>query len=212
MIAADRFRLTDIRITGTNILSYEDVAPDLKSQKASALGLIPFFGYGRGYTSLTLLEQDKRTIRNYMLDFGFRHADVEVLQGVSINGENLIITFNVIEGPLTRIAGVEVRGNKIYTEARLKQVLRTVVGSPYSRSQARNDGDRLLNFYARAGYVNAQMDFSVVELPKKGNDEQVRLVYWLKTKATRSLLIASSSTELQATSRHNRQSETPYYE
>ena len=111
-----RFKLTDIRITGTNKLTYLDVAADLRTQKASALGLIPLLGYGRGYTSLTLLEQDKRTIRNYMRDIGYRRADVEVLQGVSINGESLIITFQVTEGPLTRIAGVEVRGNKIYTD------------------------------------------------------------------------------------------------
>jgi outer membrane protein insertion porin family len=174
-----RFRLTEIRITGTKTLSYEDVEADLRSQKASALGLIPFLGYGRGYTSLTLLEQDRRTIRNYVRDLGYRHAEVEVLQGVSINGENLIITFNVVEGPLTRIASVEVRGNKIYTEDRLRRLLRTVVGSPYSRSQARADGDRMLGLYAREGYVNAQLDFSIVELPKKGDDEQVRLIYSL---------------------------------
>src|SRR6185295_10251488 len=74
-----RFKLTDVRITGTNQLTYEDVAADLKTQKASALGLIPFFGYGRGFTSLTLLEQDKRTIRNFMRDLGYRRAEVEVL-------------------------------------------------------------------------------------------------------------------------------------
>ncbi|HET6891245.1 MAG TPA: POTRA domain-containing protein, partial [Pyrinomonadaceae bacterium] len=51
-----RFRLTDIRITGTNKLTFADVEADLETQKASALGLIPFLGYGRGYTSLTLLE------------------------------------------------------------------------------------------------------------------------------------------------------------
>ena len=174
-----RFRLTDIRITGTRTLTYEDVAADLKSEKASALGLIPYLGYGRGYTSLTLLEQDRRTIRNYVRDLGYRHAEVEVLQGVSINGENLIITFNVVEGPLTRIAAVEVRGNTIYTEERLRRLLRTVIGAPYSRSQARADGDRVLALYSRQGYVNAQLDFSIVELPKKGNDEQVRLIYSL---------------------------------
>jgi outer membrane protein insertion porin family len=172
-----RFRLTDIRITGTNKLSFEDVEADLKSQKASALGLIPFLGYGRGYTSLTLLEQDRRIIRNYMRDLGYRHAEAEVLQGVSIDGENLIITFNVIEGPLTRIAGVEVRGNKIYTEERLRNRLRTVIGAPFSRSQARADSERVLALYAREGYVNAQINFSVVELPKKGEEEQIRLIY-----------------------------------
>lgn len=175
-----RFRLTDIRITGTNRITFADVEADLRSQKASAIGLIPFLGYGRGYTSLTLLEQDKRTVRNFMRDLGYRRADVEVLQGVSINGENLIITFNVTEGPLTRVAGVEVRGNQIYTEKRVMDVLRPVVGAPFSRSQARFDGDRLIALYAREGYVNARLNFSFVELPKKGDDEQVRLVYALE--------------------------------
>ncbi|HET6668592.1 MAG TPA: POTRA domain-containing protein [Pyrinomonadaceae bacterium] len=172
-----RLRLTDIRITGTNKLTFEDVEADLKSQKASAVGLIPFLGYGRGYTSLTLLEQDKRTVRNYMRELGYRHADVEVLQGVSLNGENLIITFNVIPNELTRVAGVEVRGNKIYTEKQLRDELKTVIGAPFSRAQARFDGDRVLALYSREGYANAQVELSVVELPRKGDEEQVRLIY-----------------------------------
>jgi len=173
-----RLKLTDIRITGTNKLTYEDVAPYLRTQKASALGLIPLLGYGRGYTSLTLLEQDRRTIRNYLRsDLGYRRAEVDVLQGVSISGESLIITFKVTEGPLTRIGGVELRGNKIYTDQRLRDELKTVIGAPYSRSQARADGERMIQLYSREGYVNARMDFSVVELPRKGDDEQVRLIY-----------------------------------
>ena len=173
-----RLKLTDIRITGTNKLTYEDVAPYLKTQKASALGLIPLLGYGRGYTSLTLLEQDRRTIRNYMRsDLGYRRAEVDVLQGVSISGESLIITFQVTEGPLTRIGGVELRGNKIYTDQRLRDELKTVIGAPYSRSQARADGERMIQLYSREGYVNARVDFSVVELPRKGDEEQVRLIY-----------------------------------
>jgi outer membrane protein insertion porin family len=172
-----RFKLTDIRITGTNKLSYADVAADLRTQKASALGLIPLLGYGRGFTSLTLLEQDRRTIRSYMRDLGYRRAEVDVLQGVSISGESLIITFQVTEGPLTRIAGVEVRGNKIYTEERLRDELKTVIGAPYSRSQARADGERMIALYAREGYVNAQLEYSLVELPRKNDEEQVRLIY-----------------------------------
>src|SRR6185369_7169524 len=116
-----RFRLTDIRITGTNHLTYDDVAADLKTQKANAIGLIPWLGYGRGYTSLTLLEQDRRTIEAFMRDLGYRKATAQVLQGVTINGDSLIITFQVNEGPLTRIAGVEVKGNKIYTDQRIRQ-------------------------------------------------------------------------------------------
>ncbi len=172
-----RFRLTDIRITGTNRLTYEDIEADLKSRKENAIGLIPFLGYGRGYTSLTLLEQDRRTVEALMRDLGYRKARAEVLQGVTIEGDNLIITFQVTEGPLTRVAGVEVKGNQIHTEEQIRKELGTVIGAPYSRSQARADGDRVTALYARDGYVEARVDFSVVDLPMKGNEEQVRLVY-----------------------------------
>jgi outer membrane protein insertion porin family len=173
-----RFHLSDIRITGTNRLTFADVEATLKTQKSNPIGLIPWLGYGRGYTSLTLLEQDRRTVEAFMRDLGYRKATVEVLQGVSINGDSLIITFNVTEGPLTRIADVEVKGNKIYTDDRIRRELRTVViGAPYSRSLARSDADRVAALYSREGFVDTRVDFSVVELPLKNNEEQVRLVY-----------------------------------
>ena len=199
-----RFKLTDIRITGTDQLTLEDVEDDLRTQKANALGFIPFLGYGRGYTSRERLEEDRRMIRARMVDLGYRRAEVEVRQGVSLEGENLIITFAVTEGPLTRIAGVEIRGNQIYTEGRLREEInssqcrerlrsrdpdlnarlheqfRTIIGAPFSRTGARADGDCILNLYARDGYIDAQLDFSIVELPRKGEDEQVRLVYTIK--------------------------------
>jgi outer membrane protein insertion porin family len=172
-----RFKLTDIRLEGTNKLTIEDVEDDLRTQRATVLGFIPLLGYGRGYTSRELLEDDRRTIRARMRDLGYRKAEVDVRQGVSIEGENLIITFVVTEGPLTRVSGVEIRGNQIYTEARLRDELGTVVGEPFSRSAARAGGDRILNLYARNGYIDARLDFSIVELPAKGDEEQVRLVY-----------------------------------
>ncbi|MCU1264481.1 MAG: outer membrane protein/protective antigen [Acidobacteria bacterium] len=175
-----RFTLKDIRITGTNKVTYDDVAAELKSQKANALGFIPYLGYGRGYTSLALLEQDKRTVAAHMREFGYRRSVVQVIQGVAINGEDLIITFKVTEGPLTRVAGVEIRGNKIYTEERLRRELRTIVGAPISRAIARVDVDSLHNLYAHDGYIDAEIAPSLVELPKKGEDEQVRIIYTIR--------------------------------
>jgi outer membrane protein insertion porin family len=198
-----RFKLTDIRIEGTDELKVEDVADELRTQTANALGFIPFLGYGRGYTSRELLEQDRRTIETHMRELGYRQAHATARQGVSIEGENLIITFVVDEGPRTKIAGLEIRGNKIYTDARLRSEIaeagrarcaakfdagdytpcfRTAVDQPFSRSQARADGDAIINLYARDGYVDALFEFSTLELPRtrlpNGKEEEhVRLVY-----------------------------------
>ncbi len=180
-----RFKLTDIRIEGTSQLTIEDVKDDLRTQEANAFGFIPYLGYGRGITSNEALEEDANAIEARLRDLGYRRANVTVRQGASLNGEDLIITFAVNEGPLTRLAGVEVRGNQIYTEAQLRNELRTVTGAPFSRSQARADGDRVLNLYASNGYIDAQLDFSIVALPDKilpdgKREEQVRLVYTIR--------------------------------
>lgn len=173
-----RLRLTDIRITGTNKLTTEDILPELKSRKASSFAFLPFLGgYGRGFTSTTLLEQDDRTVTALMNDLGYRRADVSVLQGISPTGDDLIITFQVNEGPLTRVAEIAIQGEKAFPEDRLRNEITIVKDAPYSRSQVRADNDQLLNLYAKEGYIEAEVRPSVDDLPPKGGDEQVRVVF-----------------------------------
>ncbi len=179
-----RFKLTDIRLEGTDKLSIEELAGDLRTKEATALGVIPLLGYGRGYTSRELLKQDQRTVEGRMRELGYRRARVDVRQSVSIDGENLVITFVVTEGPLTRVTDIEMRGNQIFT-AELLNDRRcradepcTIVGGAFSRVQARTDGERLLRFYGRNGYASADVRFDIVELPAAQNgDEQVRIIY-----------------------------------
>jgi outer membrane protein assembly complex protein YaeT len=183
-----RFRLSAIRVEGTEKLTYEDLADELRSEPASGiLGIIPFLGSRRGYTSRELLLRDQRTVQARMRDLGYHKANVEVRQGVAIDSEDLIITFAVTEGPLTRVAGVEMRGNQLYTTERLRaEPCRsanfrtepcTIVEGPFARTLARADGERIRNLYARNGYIDAEVRVDIVELPKRGEDEQVRLVY-----------------------------------
>ncbi len=209
-----RFKLTDIRIEGTNELKVEDVEDELRTQTANALGFIPLLGYGRGYTSRELLVQDTRLIRSRMNDLGYRRANVTVRQGVSIEGENLIITFDVDEGPRTRVASVELRGNKLYTDARLRGEIeeagrarcaarfdandftpcfRTAEGEFFSRSQARADVDAISSLYARNGYVGAVMDTSFVDLPSVvlpdgRREERVRVVYTIRSEGEKVII------------------------
>ncbi|HEX6185290.1 MAG TPA: POTRA domain-containing protein, partial [Pyrinomonadaceae bacterium] len=183
-----RFKLTDLRIEGTDKLTLADVDADLRTQTANVLAFVPLLGYGRGYTSEDALERDRRLIEARMRDLGYRRAAVAVRQGITLESDNLIITFAVTEGPLTRVAGVEMRGNQIYTAEQLRDARCTpdvtpgesclVTGGPYSRTAARADGERIRSHYVRNGYVEADVQVSFDELPAAPNgDEQVRLVY-----------------------------------
>ena len=132
-----RLRLVDIRLEGTNQFAVDEVKSVLKSQEKSLLGIIPFLGYGRGYTSTETLEQDRLTIKSLLRELGYRRADVTVRQGVSPNGEDLIITFIVTEGIPTRIAGVEITGNKAFSTDVLEAKLPSLAGKNFSRARAR---------------------------------------------------------------------------
>ncbi|HYV25275.1 MAG TPA: POTRA domain-containing protein [Pyrinomonadaceae bacterium] len=184
-----RLRLTDIRITGTNKLTVEDILPQLKSRKASALAFLPFLGgYGRGFTSNAMLEEDRRTVEALMRDLGYRHAAATVLQGISPTEDNLILTIDVKEGPLTRVADIQIEGEKAFTDERLHQEITIVKDSPYSRSQIRADSDRLLNLYAREGFIDAEVRPSIDDLPAKGGDEQVRVVFTVAKEGSRAIV------------------------
>src|SRR5262249_26484065 len=185
-----------------------DVAEELRSQKASSAGFIPFLGgYGRGVTSNGKLQQDVRTIEAHMRDFGYRHARVTVLQGISPNEDNLIITFNVEEGPLTRVADIQFRAETVFTEDELRKQIQTIKDAPYSPSQTRADTDRLLNLYAREGFIEADLQASIDDLPKKGEDEQVRLVFTVTKEGAKAIvndIIVNGVTGNAATQRTKR--------
>lgn len=174
-----RLRLTDLRLEGTDLFTMEEIQTVLQSQTESLIGFIPFFGYGRGYTSLELIQQDRATILSLLRELGYREARVGIKQGVSINGEDLIITFVVRTGRPTRVVDVEIEGNTQISTATLETELPNLISRNYSRASARNGVRKLSQFYANKGYFYAGVSSSVVELPEQeGVDhDEVKLVY-----------------------------------
>ena len=158
-----RLKLTEIRVTGTDKLTIDDIKTVLSSQEASILGVIPVFGYGRGYTSATILDDDAATIRSLMSELGYRDAVVHVNQGVTPNGNDLIITFVVEEGVPTVVSGVSITGNKAVATDDLMALLPPLTGQNYSRAKVRNAARKLSEYYSNQGYYDARVTPSVIE-------------------------------------------------
>jgi outer membrane protein insertion porin family len=158
-----RLKLQDIRLRGTSQFTIDDIYTVLETQRANLLGIIPLFGYGRGYTSQRILESDTATIRSLLRELGYRDATVRASQGVSPNGENLIITFEVEEGPPTKVSDVEIRGNTAFSTVDLKALLPPLEGQNFSRAKVRNGQRRIAEYYSNRGYYDAVVDFSVDE-------------------------------------------------
>jgi outer membrane protein insertion porin family len=172
-----QLKLVDIRITGTNLLPIEEVQTVLESQKASILGIIPYLGYGNGFTSAELLKEDTDTIRSLMRELGYREAKVTVKQGVSPTGDNLIITFVVEEGKPTEINDVEITGNTAFSDAALKTELPNLVGEKYSRARIRNGQRKLAEYYSNQGFYDTKISYDIVESGADDTEERVKIVY-----------------------------------
>lgn len=158
-----QLKLKDIRLEGTSQFTITEIKSVLETQEANIFGFIPLFGYGRGYTSERLLEEDAATVRSLLRELGYRDATVRVNQGVSPDGENLIITFVVEEGPRTTISGIDIEGNVAFSDDVLKAQLPPLENTYFSRAKIRNGQRKLAEFYSQAGYYDAKIDFSIDE-------------------------------------------------
>jgi outer membrane protein insertion porin family len=178
-----KLKLVDIRIEGTDKLTAADVSTVLRSQEASLLGIIPFLGYGRGFTSAEILEADRLTIKSILRELGYRRSEVTVRQGVALNGDDLIITFVVDEGIPTRINDVEIEGNTAFSTATLQTKLPALTGKNFSRARMRNGVRELSQFYSEEGYYDAKITPSIVELTTDENatEELVKIIYTVET-------------------------------
>ena len=166
-----KLTLTQIRVRGTDKLTIEDISTVLNSQEATPLGIIPVLGYGRGYTSERILEEDQNTIRSLMAELGYRDALVVVNRGVSPSGDELKITFQVEEGQPTVVSEVNITGNKAFPTDTLRAELPALVGGNYSRAKVRNATQRLAKFYSDAGYYDARVTSSIIEPVDAAADE-----------------------------------------
>lgn len=166
-----RLKLKELRLRGTNLFTIDEIRPVLESQPANFLGIIPLFGYGRGYTNGALLDEDAETIRSLLRELGYRDATVRVNQGVSPDGENLIITFVVDEGPPTIISDVEIAGNSAIPENEIRRQFAPLTGRNYSRALVRNARRKIIEYYANNGYFDASVSIKVDEADIKEPDK-----------------------------------------
>lgn len=171
-----RLKLSEIRLRGTNLFTIDEIRSVLESQPANILGIIPIFGYGRGYTNGTLLEEDAETIRSLLRELGYRDAVVRVNQGVSPDGENLIITFVVEQGPPTVISDVEIAGNSLVRESELRAQFSPIVGKNFSRALIRNTRRKIIEYYANQGYYDASVSIRIDEIPSPTDKDAPRQV------------------------------------
>jgi outer membrane protein assembly complex protein YaeT len=175
-----KYDLTEIRIEGTDYIKLPDVQGQLQSQTASRVGGIPFLknlpligGSVRGLTSTDRLRNDGETIRRSMRDLGFRNASVQSRWAVKADSDDLVVIFDVVEGPQSTVAGINLRGNTILSAQELRPVIPIQRGEAFSRVRARAGAQQISQLYEQHGFLEAKADLELVDTAEEG----VLLVY-----------------------------------
>ncbi|HEY6329635.1 MAG TPA: BamA/TamA family outer membrane protein, partial [Blastocatellia bacterium] len=131
----------------------------------------------RGETSSDLLRRDANHIQTRLRDMGYRKAQVQVLRGVALNGPNLLITFDVDQGPRTFVDEVSVRGNLVVTADKLISQVSLKTNEPLDKDSINKGVDKLLEAYVTLGYANVQIAPEVVDVPGSSGQDRAKLVY-----------------------------------
>ncbi|HLG13676.1 MAG TPA: BamA/TamA family outer membrane protein [Blastocatellia bacterium] len=169
-----RYRLSDIEIEGLDTIPHFSLEEQMKSKTAA---IVPLFGLGRGVTSNDMLRQDENLIKKRLRDLGYRSAKVETRRGVSLDGDNLIITFGVEQGERSYIDEIDVRGNNILASDELSARFTVKPGDPLAAADVLRTNEQLLAAYTARGYAAADIEPEVVDLGTFEGQDRVRLVF-----------------------------------
>jgi outer membrane protein insertion porin family len=164
----DRFRLSGVAFEGNQYFGGSLLLRRLQLQPAS------FASNGR--FSQQLLRADTDSIRALYLSNGFREAQVSSTVDDHYRGKknNLFVTFHVVEGPQTRVADLQIEGNRSIPTDTLLAVAGSTPGQPYSESGVASDRNNILALYYNEGFPAAAFR---EEVSRGAKPNEVRLVY-----------------------------------
>lgn len=164
----EKFRLVGISFDGNKYFNDDLLSGRLQLQTAA------FASSGR--FSQQMVRSDADSIRAVYLANGFQ--DVQVTTDVKDNYRNkkgnLFVAFHIVEGPQTRVAALDIEGNRAFSKDALFAVVGSTPGQPYSEADVASDRNNILAMYYNAGYPEARFHEDVIN---DSAPNRVRLVY-----------------------------------
>ncbi len=107
----------------------------------------------------SVAEQDTSTLERFYRAEGYLDAQVGYrIEFRDVDREELAVTFVIEEGPLYRVAEVNLFGAEAFRDQDLLNRLRLTPGAAYREEMLQADLRRLRDAYGEIGYVDAQID------------------------------------------------------
>jgi outer membrane protein insertion porin family len=151
----EKFRLAGIAFKGNKYFGKDLLSGRLSLQAAS------FASNGR--FSQSLVRDDSDSIKGLYLSNGFLDAKVTPTVDSNYEGKknDLFVSFDIVEGPQTRVETLAIEGNHKLDKDSLIAVVGSSPGQPYSAAGVASDRNNILAMYYNEGFPEAHLDEKV---------------------------------------------------
>ncbi len=146
----EKFTIRTLKIKGNTAFSDKQLHKIMVSRPATL--------FSKNYFLPTAFQEDLKSIEQFYRQHGYlemKIKDYQVIRDSIV--QQVSIRIQLQEGPLTRVAGVSLLGNRIFTEEELRKVIPIAEGDPFQRQDIEKANVNLLRQYANQGYLEAQI-------------------------------------------------------
>lgn len=162
-----RHKVADVKVVGNQGLGTKELMQHLKVEKAHFLS--------HGDFSQKLVRSSVKNLTDLYKANGYSSVKVTP-QVVNQNG-NIVVTFNVNEGPQDIVQSIRIAGANTLPESKFApHGLKLQPGKPYSQKLADEDRNEVMANYLRQGYLNATFR----EIAKANQPHRLDVVYQIE--------------------------------
>lgn len=155
-----RHKLPEVEIRGNHYFPAEAIRERMGVQEANIL-------LRHGRFSQTQLAEDVKQIETLYHANGFEKVNVlpQVIDDYQGHIGRLYVAIDIQEGPQSLVNSMRLEGNYAFDDDRLRSLMSTLKGQPYSDFNVGNDRQALVNFYYDQGFPKVTIQASTQFAP-----------------------------------------------
>ena len=149
IVEGERFRIKDVQFEGVEAFKHKQVRKVMKTKKKHL--------FSRGIFKQDVFQKDLERIRLFYQQEGY--LDVKVVPELDYQQKEkkIIINIKVEEGTHYKTGELKIKGNQLFAETELLQVLEMLPGLTYSQYYLFQDVENIRKFYHAKGYMDARV-------------------------------------------------------
>jgi outer membrane protein insertion porin family len=159
-------KIAEVKFEGNQALKTRSLKRAVKTKERKFL-------FWRRYYKPEFIEQDIIKIQKAYQKRGYLDAKIDVIKHFGSNNRRAYIIFRIDEGPVYRIADIELQNVVHLTAERLRDEINFEKNDVYNKTRVDSAVNKIADVYRKAGYVDAQVE---LEREFLGNNE-VKLIY-----------------------------------